>query len=74
MQKQTDCSNPCPYMYNIEQKHAFDHIYRFDQNDTLQYTIWGEKALEYTKNLQFWTKAYFGIHSFTKSLLIIYKR
>ena len=74
MQKQTDCSNPCPYMYSIEQKHVFDHIYSFDQNDTLQYTIWVEKALEYTKNIQFWTKAYFGIYSFTKTLLIMYKR
>ena len=41
-------------MYSIEQKHA------------LQYTIWGEKALEYIKNIQFWTKAYFGIYVMTQ--------
>ena len=40
----TDYSNPCPCMYCIEQKHAFEHS--FDQNDILQYRIWGEKALE----------------------------
>ena len=48
-------------MYCIEQKHAFKHS--FDENDTLQYTIWGEKAFEYSKNIY--------IYSFTKTLLIM---
>ena len=36
-------------MYCIEQKHVFQHS--FAENDTLQYTIWGKKALEYTNNI-----------------------
>ena len=58
-------------MYNIEQKHDFKYS-SFDQNDTLQYTIWDKKSIEY--NIQFWTKANYGIYSFTKILLIMYKR
>ena len=34
----------------------------FTEMTSFNYTIWGKKALDHTKNI--WTKAYFGIYIF----------
>ena len=53
------CQNPCPCMYSIEQKHAFEHYIILTKMTpvTIQFGI--KMALEYT------LKAYFGIYRFT---------